>query len=271
MARRIQPIFDTILSDTRCQGSSRSFVESLQKQYTSKKTLSPGQRSALGRIEEQLTAAPTSIDPKQESFLDDLIYRANKACDEWSVDFATSVKGQLLMGRELSSRQKEILIKLADRHSDASIAQRDCWTANFTSEMRQKMKIAAGYYLANPPYFGELARNAIDNDLFIPSEKAYRKMVENKYASRVIESSLAEAKFKAGSHVMLRSTAHSSVSFYSSDKGVTSRKGKLGMVVKPDAKPVSNAARGSKIYSVLFFGEKGAVTVEERWLKKGKA
>ena len=271
MARRIQPIFDTILSDTRCQGSSRSFVESLQKQYTHKKTLSPGQRSALGRIEEQLIAAPDSIDSEQESRLNNLIVRCAENSDLWAVEFITSLKGQLSMGRELSDRQEEILKKVQDRHSDQANAIRDSWITNFTSEMREKMKIAAGYYLANPPYFGDLARNAIDNDLFIPSEKAYRKMVENKYASRVIESSLAEAKFKAGSHVMLRSTAHSSVSFYNGDKGVTSRKGKLGMVVKPDAKPVSNAARGSKIYSVLFFGEKGAVTVEERWLKKGKA
>ena len=58
MARRIQPIFDSILADARLQGSSRSFVESLQTQYTRKKSLSPGQRRALAKIEDQLAAAP---------------------------------------------------------------------------------------------------------------------------------------------------------------------------------------------------------------------
>ena len=44
----------------------------------------------------------------------------------------------------------------------------------------------------------------------------------------------------------------------------------MGVVLKTDAKPVFSAARGSKVYSVLFFGETQASFVEERWLKKGK-
>ena len=116
-----------------------------------------------------------------------------------------------------------------------------------------------------------MATQAINDDSFVPSEKAYRKMVENKYATKVIESTLAEPKFNAGSHVMLRSTAHTSVTFARGKQGVTSRKGKLGMVLKADAKPVSSSARGSKVYSVLFFGETQPAFIEERWLKKGKA
>ena len=271
MARRIQPIFDSILADTRLQGSSRSFVESLHAQYMRKKTLSQGQRQALGRIEDQLANAPESIDSEQESRLDSLISRAQDAGDRWAVDFVTSLKGQLSMGRNLSPRQTDILKKVADRHSDKAIAQRDSWVSNFTSEMREKMKIAAGYYLANPPYFGDIARKALDDDSFVPTEKSYRKMVENKYATKAIESTLAKPKFNAGSHVMLRSTAHTSVTFVRGKFGTNSRKGKLGMVLKADARPVSNAARGSKVYSVLFFGELVPVEVEERWLKKGKA
>ena len=271
MARRIQPIFDSILADTRLQGSSRSFVESLQAQYTRKKSLSPGQRRALGRIEEQLTYAPESIDSEQESRLDNLISRATEAKDDWAVTFITSLKGQLSMGRDLSPRQTEILKKVETRHSDEAIAKRDSWASNFSSEMREKMKIAASYYLQNPPYFRDMATQAINDDSFVPSEKAYRKMVENKYATKVIENTLAEPKFNTGSHVMLRSTAHISVAVSRDERGTTSRKGKLGMVLKADAKPVSSPARGSKVYSVLFFGETQPAFIEERWLKKGKA
>jgi hypothetical protein len=271
MAQRIQPIFDSILADARCVGGTRSFIESLQEQYTRKKTLSRGQRSALGRVAEQLAAAPASIDPAQESRLDNLVIRAQDAGDRWAVEFITSLKGQLSMGRELSPRQTEILKKVEDRHSDEAIAQRDNWASSFTSEMREKLKIAASYYLVNPPYFKDLATKALEDDSFVPSEKAYKKMVENKFASKVIESTQAEPKFNAGSHVMLRSTAHTSVTFVRGKFGATSRKGKLGMVLKADAKPVCNAARGSKVYSVLFFGETTPAFVEERWLKKGKA
>ena len=107
MSRRIQPIFDSILADDRCIGGTRSFVESLQEQYTRKKTLSQGQRRALGRVEEQLASAP-ALDVDKQSRLDNLISRAEKAQDAWAVNFITSIKGQLLMGKELSPRQKEI-------------------------------------------------------------------------------------------------------------------------------------------------------------------
>ena len=122
------------------------------------------------------------------------------------------------------------------------------------------MTIAAHYYLANPPYFRDIAEKALEDDSFVPSERAYEKMVQNKYATKVIESTLSEPKYNAGSHVMLRSTAN--IRSYPRDA--------IGVVLKTDAKPVFSAARGSKVYSVLFFGQTQAAFVEERWLKKGK-
>ncbi len=261
MARRIQPIFDSILADDRLLGSSRSFVESLQEQYTRKKTLSQGQRHALGRIEAQLASAP-EIDVGEQNRLDSLISRAGAANDRWAVTFITSLKGQLSMGRELSPRQTEILKKVEDRHSDKAQAMRESWASNFSSEMREKLTIAARYYLANPPYFGDIAKKALEDDSYVPSERSYRKMVENKYATKVIESTLAEPKFNAGSHVAIRKTA---------SIGLHSTRRTNGVVLKVDAAPVTSAARGSKVYSVLFFGDSKATLIEERWLKKGKA
>ena len=261
MARRIQPILDAILADDRCIGSTRTFVLSLLTQYTRKKSLSQGQRRALARIEEQLASAP-AIDVEKQNRLDNLISRAQTANDRWAVTFITSLKGQLSMGRELSARQKEILVKIADRHSDKAQAMRDSWASNFSSEMREKLTIAAHYYLANPPYFGDIARKALDDDSYVPSERSYRKMVENKYATKVIESTLAEPKFNVGSHVAIRKTA---------TVGLHATRRTNGVVLKADASPVTSPARGSKVYSVLFFGNTEATLIEERWLKKGKA
>ena len=261
MARRIQPILDAILADDRCIGSTRTFVLDLLAQYTRKKSLSQGQRRALGRIEAQLAAAP-EIDVGEQNRLDSLISRAGAANDRWAVTFITSLKGQLSMGRELSPRQTEILKKVEDRHSDKAQAMRESWASNFSSEMREKLTIAARYYLANPPYFGDIAKKALEDDSYVPSERSYRKMVENKYATKVIESTLAEPKFNAGSHVAIRKTA---------SIGLHSTRRTNGVVLKVDAAPVTSAARGSKVYSVLFFGDSKATLIEERWLKKGKA
>ena len=87
-------------------------------------------------------------------------------------------------------------------------------------------------------------------------------MVENKFATKVIESTFSKPKFNPGSHVTLRANATTS--------GLWAVRGKAGVVIKPGAKPVTSAARGSKVYSVLFFGQATPTFVEERWLKKAR-
>ena len=87
-------------------------------------------------------------------------------------------------------------------------------------------------------------------------------MVENKFATKVIESTRSEPKFNQGSHVALRANAHTS--------RLWNLRGKAGVVLKSGAKPVTSAARGSKVYSVLFFGETSPSFIEERWLKKAR-
>ena len=261
MARRLQPIFDSILADPRITGRERTFVESLQAHFRARKSLTAGRRRCLREIEERLKAAPATVDATLDNRLSNLLSRATKAGDRWAMDFIPSLRGQLLAGRALSPRQMEILAKVEARHSDKAQAERDSWASSFTSEMREKMVIAARYYLANPPYFGDLARKVIEDDSFVPTKRAFEKMVENKYATRAIESTLAEPKFNAGSHVAIRKTA---------SIGLHSTRRTNGVVLKVDAAPVTSAARGSKVYSVLFFGQATPTFVEERWLKKAR-
>ena len=264
MARRLQPIFDSILADARIMGSERSFVESLQSHFRARKSLSAGRRRCLRDIEERLKAAPVTIDSALDSRLTNLLSRATKAEDRWAMDFIPSLKGQLLAGRDLSPRQMEILAKVESRHSDEAKAVRDNWASSFTSEMRENMESAARYYLANPPYFGEVAKKILEDDAFVPSKRLYTKMVQNKFSTKVIESTRSKPKFNPGSHVALRASAARHTVHYTVPRTAT------GIVLKAGAKPVTSAARGSKVYSVLFFGQTTPHFIEERWLKKGK-
>ncbi len=261
MARRLQPIFDSILADARITGSERSFVESLQSHFRARKSLSAGRRRCLRDIEERLKAAPVTIDSALDSRLTNLLSRATKAEDRWAMDFIPSLKGQLLAGRDLSPRQMEILAKVESRHSDEAKAVRDNWASSFTSEMRENMEIAARYYLANPPYFGDVAKKILEDDAFVPSKRLYTKMVQNKFSTKVIESTRSKPKFNPGSHVALRANAN---------VGWNIPRTGTAVVLKADASPVISPARGSKIYSVLFFGKTETVHIEERWLKKAK-
>jgi hypothetical protein len=269
MARRIQPIFDAVLADPRITGNERLFVESLLASYKRKKSLTAGRRRCLLNIEERLKAPAATIEKALETQLSTTEFRAGCAGDAWGVEFIGSLRGQLLAGRELSPRQKEILAKIVTRHSDEAQAVRNNWASSFTSEMREKMIIAAHYYLANPPYFGDLARKAIEDDAFVPSKKAYEKMVENKYATKVIESTRSTPKFAPGSIVALRSGARV-LQGNSSVFPVPAIRSNVAFVLKVGSRPVIGAARGCKVYTVLFTGATAPTQVEERWLKKGK-
>ena len=274
MARRIQPIFDSILADARIQGRERTFVESLQAHYHKRKSLTAGRRRCLLQIEERLSAAPATIEASLDSRLSNVLSRAKTANDTWTVEFIGSVRGQLLAGRELSPRQKEILAKVESRHSDEAQAVRDNWASSFTSEMREKMIIAASYYRANPPYYRDLALKALEDDTFVPTERGYRKMVENKYATKVIESTLSTPKFAPGAVVALRSGAKvfrgdnvaGTALFYP----MPEQRNNVAFVLKVGSKPVVSSARGCKVYTVLFAGSTTPTYVEERFLKKGK-
>ena len=262
MARRIQPIFDTVLASDRLTASDRKFVKSLQAYYKSTGRLTPGRRIALLKVEGRLQRPAAVIDPKVEKDLADILGRAEKAGDNWAIEFVKSVRVQLLNGRTPSQSQTACLDKVRARHSDVAQTERDNWTSSFTSEMREKMVIAANYYIANPPYYGELARKALDSE-FVPSKRQYEKLVENKYATKVIASTLAPPKYAVGSQVQLRSTAP--LRTYR----LAHRHGRA-LILKSNAKPVSSPARGSKVYSVLFFGEALPVFVEERHIKKAR-
>jgi hypothetical protein len=268
MARRIGPIFDSILADARIVGRERTFVESLRADWQRKGGLTPGRRRCLRQIEERLAAAPKAIEAGLDSRLSSLEGRASAASDDWAVRFVRSIRGQVLGGRALSTRQMEILGTLEDRHSDEAQAERDNWASSWASDedRKRKFKIALDYY-ATTGYYSNVVKQARENPDFVPDRRLYKKVTENKFATRVIESTLAEAKWKAGDLVMLNSAAPVTTPWGAS---LYKMRGSKGTIVAADAAPVRSAARKAKVYRVLFFGHPHAVFVEERWLKKAR-
>ena len=276
MARRIQPIFDRIFAafeanDPRLGGQS-SFVKSLQESYNRKKSLTRRQKEALLRVEAALDGPMPTVDADMETRLTTLVSRAKAAKDTWAVDFGESLLYQVRRGKGLSKRQEEVLCKVEARHTDADMEALENWEQNFSSEMREKMEIVARYY-KNAGYFRELVEDVLSNPDFVPSKRQWDKMVENKYAKKVIESTFSEPKYNVGQMVALRSSAKVMDSNMSSATpyrfGLRSSVS-TGFVVAVGSKPVINAARNTKVYTVLFMGKTDPVYVEERFLKKAK-
>ena len=238
-------------------GRDLNFAKSLLAYYESKGRLTSGRRQWVDRLEARYAAdAPDN----SNDGLTDRIKAVMKRADDgtWDFNFLGSVLEQNRSSGALSTRQLEILEKIEERYSDAAIDRKSAWAGCWTPEMAERMQVAAAYYVANPPYYGDLARNVLNTEGFIPTEKQYRTLTENKYAMKVLAAHFAEPVFPVGAKVMGRANAPMGL------------KGKRGFIMKVNAKPVTNAARGTKVYMILPVGEPTPIFCEERHLKKGR-
>ena len=182
---------------------------------------------------------------------------------DWEGSFLSSITEGVKRYGSLTGKQESILQRIESNNSPEVQASRKAWKDGFNDEMRQKMKVAARYYLNNPPYFGDLARRVLGDDAYIPSEKAYRKMVENKYVQKVLDNMNSVPTFPVGSMAQIRKTAPA---VYSAKKRIGD---KMVMIIDyPDK--VAGSAKGAIPVVVLPIGSSETVETEVRWLKKAR-
>ena len=181
---------------------------------------------------------------------------------DWDRNYLDSISEQLERRGSLSPKQIEILVKIEYRNSPEAMQQAKAWKGLYDDEKRSIAKICASYYAATG-YFADLSDKILNTEDFVPTEKQYRAMCENKYAKKVIKAALGEAKFTVGDSVMLRTSAPWDAKTKMGDNG---RNG--GVIIADNAKPVVSAANGSKQYQILPFGSFTSVFVEERYIKK---
>ncbi len=250
---------NALVVNPRIQFAARdlNFAKSLLAYYERTGRLTSGRRVWVDRLEARYADdAPDNSDAAVTERIEAVMARAEVG--SWDHNFLGSVLQQNRERGQLSPRQLEILAKVEERYSQSALDKKAAWAGCWTEEMADKLRVAAAYYAANPPYYGDLARQVLDNPNFVPTERQYRAMVENKYAAKVITAHFAEPAFPVGSKVMGRANAPFGI------------KGKMGFVMKTDAKPVTNAARGTKVYMVLPVGEPTPIYCEERHLKRGR-
>jgi hypothetical protein len=185
-----------------------------------------------------------------------------RTLNDWSRGFLESVKEQLGKRGKLSEKQIAIITKIESENTDEEIQSREDWVANYDDEKREIAKICANYYLRGGQYFQGLSYKVINEDDFIPSEKQWRKICDNKYVKKVLAATFDKPVFPEGSMVSLRTSAPYRAKI-ASPQGIF-------LVVKPNAKPVISACKGAKIYELLPVGSINTVLVEERHIKKMK-
>ena len=189
--------------------------------------------------------------------------RGTTTLTDWERSFLGSLRDSAKKWGRLTGKQHDVFQRIERKSNPEHIAARKKWNESFTPAMRESLKFAAEYYKANPPYFGDAATRILSNPDYVPTEKLYRKMVDNKYVQRALANAKEAAKFPVGTMVMVRDSK--------SVQGRISRyRGQLAVVVEC-AKSVRSATKGSRNMTVLPVGGTETIQTEERYLKGAKA
>jgi hypothetical protein len=199
----------------------------------------------VARIEKTVAQGVTTMTDWERNFLGSLLESAKK----W--------------GR-LTAKQHEVYQriekKLDPAHQRAISDWRVSWLTN--PEMREAIVFAAKYYKANPPYFGMAADRILSDPDYIPGEKLYRKMVDNKYVQRAMANASTPPAFVPGTFALVRNSR-------TLVGPLVALKGQLVMVIDVEA-DVKSATKGSRQVTILPVGQDKTIVTQERYLKKSK-
>lgn len=256
-AHRLEVLASKPLSDF-----DKGFVESLSNYYSRKRSLTAGRAAAVKRLEERYSdenLAQAAANPLNER-LKSIATRIPSGT--WDEGFVASLTNQTLRNQPLSDKQLMILAKIEGRFTDEAIAAAQNWKTTYTNsdELKLKAKIVANYYITTG-YYHDISYNILEDPEFIPTEKQYKSITGNKYATKILNAWYAEPKYATGSYVYFRDTAPGAL-----------RRGTKGpcVVLKVNAIYPKCAAKGTKVYQVLPFGTPAPVFAEERYLKNAR-
>jgi len=254
---------NALVENPHLKGNKRDydFAISLQEAYQRQGRLTPGRRPWLDKLEEKYSdEAVASRAPLLE---DPIIARIQTLISRiedkrsWAQGFAESVLNQAKFGRKLSSRQLQIIAKLEGENSDEVQNERLRFASKYNDEstgLREKAVMAAKYYLTTP-YFRDIALQVTENENFVPTLSQFNKIVENKYAKKILSGYYSEPKYPVGSLVQLRATAPANL------------RNKKAMVLAPNFSTPLSACSGNKVYQLLPIGEITPIVTEERNIK----
>tara|TARA_Y100000593_G_scaffold13837_1_gene25829 strand:- start:2969 stop:3583 length:615 start_codon:yes stop_codon:yes gene_type:complete len=174
----------------------------------------------------------------------------------WPAGFMQSITEQAQKGRSLSASQLHHYAKIAVNYTPEALAEAATWPDIYRRDYRDNAVLVARYYKTTS-YFREIASQIVANPDYVPPMRSLKRMVNNKYAQRVLEAYNTPAKYPIGSMVLPRSSASWRL------RNIIKR----GAVVIRDDLPVISSAKGARMYSLLPIGATKPIDMEERHIK----
>jgi hypothetical protein len=208
--------------------------------------------------------------------IDRFISRAHKHFTDREHTFLQSIRQQLDIRPTLSYSQEQWLGKIMSKYSQSALKIEADWAKNFTAEHRLTAIQVAKYYIVNPPYYNEIARRVLASpETAVLSRSTWDKFCENKYALKIREMYLAPLKFALADCIIVRSNnridlANTIDPKYSNRRACRQEANKVGFILETDVKPVTRAAKGSRVYKILLTGEPKPIFAHESDLKRNR-
>jgi len=256
--------FKNILTSSKLTKRDREFIESIQKQYVKKGRLSTGQISWFAKLEERyakITMGKTSGEPKMTQRLAAISKQVTPGT--WASNFVESLTEQNNQGRSLSQKQEHHLRKIESENTPEKSQERSEWFSNYDDYHREIAKVCADYY-SNTSYYSDLVKKVLNSPNFIPTQKQWESMCQNKYAQKLIKIHESEPRFSVESVVELRKSSEVYKLNYPRN-----RQGLPGFIIQADIRTPDPIA-GGRWYSVLFAGEAAPVQLREKDIKTMK-
>ena len=188
----------------------------------------------------------------------------------WEQDFCASINSQLIRGRKLSSKQVKIIHKIEGNVAKLVVGY-DQWVKQWDDEKRKVWNIALDYYQRERIYFQSEVLKRKDNPEYIPPQRTFKKITENKYAQKIINELAKKPAFDVGSMVALRTgTTLNELGFYHVGYAQLNELKKTPLFVMSILNSVGSAAKGAREYTILPAGWTRTLKVQERHIKKFK-
>ena len=181
-----------------------------------------------------------------------------------------SFLSRLEKGKELTHAQLAWLESMEISYSNENLKQHTEWLNSYDGSRRAIALLCAEYYSANPPYFSDLCLRVLsDPHNHKLTKKEYSRFCENKYTEKVLLQYEQDPKYEVGQMVSFRAkTKLNRLNDHGHRRLLSDELGQCALVLEIDARPITRAAKGARIYRVLPIGHTSTIYAHESDLKK---
>jgi len=215
--------------------------------------------------------------PAYKQVFDHLNYHADHM-NTWEQDFVSSLEEQFKKKGKLSVSQEKHLFRLSDRYNMDKIREAQEFAKNYGPEQRDIAHKCALYYDGQyTTYFADIVNKVLDDPTgHVLTQGEFNKLCKNKYALKVLASYDEPEKYAVGDMVQIRANNRIDIANTDIQNGHHPRGAffsfkfadKTCMVLEVNAKPITRAAKGARVYKILIIDETSPIYAHESDLKK---